>query len=266
MREIQQLAAFNNRLFSFAFSMTAFMILWFVGALVFWQAAKSTGGQEWTYFESLYFAFIAQLTIGYGDFSPQTNSAKPAFVFWALIALPTLTVLIGAIGDVVSSFVNWYTVWLGNHTRDLWRWVRVFRKKNDTPKDKLREAKQMTKESESTLSDLQMSIAEETYKPLVMLKAAQTILGHLDEEKPRTYSYQEWALLLKLLGEDETDEIGHRRVGQQVPDGVEVMTPVMTRTGTGDSQICWSWIGQESPLMSLQEGWVGRISVPEVVY
>ena len=91
------------------------MILWFVGAVAFWKSeTNSVDGQPWSYFESLYFTFVAQLTIGYGDFEPQTNASKPAFVFWSLIALPTLTVLIGAIGDVVSGFVNWYTEWIGN--------------------------------------------------------------------------------------------------------------------------------------------------------
>jgi potassium channel subfamily K len=71
MREIQQAAARNNRLFALAFATIAFMILWFIGAVVFWKAeTESVGGQPWSYFESLYFTFVAQLTIGYGDFEP----------------------------------------------------------------------------------------------------------------------------------------------------------------------------------------------------
>ena len=71
MREILQQAAMNNRLFSLAFAAIAFMILWFIGAVVFWRAeSESVGGQNWTYFDALYFTFVAQLTIGYGDFEP----------------------------------------------------------------------------------------------------------------------------------------------------------------------------------------------------
>ena len=71
MREIQLQAAHNNRMFALAFAAIAFMILWFIGAVVFWQAeTKSVGGEPWSYFESLYFTFVAQLTIGYGDFEP----------------------------------------------------------------------------------------------------------------------------------------------------------------------------------------------------
>jgi potassium channel subfamily K len=71
MREIQLQAANNNRLFALAFATVAFMFLWFIGAVAFWQAeSTSVGGEPWTYFESLYFTFVAQLTIGYGDFEP----------------------------------------------------------------------------------------------------------------------------------------------------------------------------------------------------
>lgn len=71
MREIQAEAATSNRLFALVFATVAFMILWFIGAVVFWQAeSRSVGGESWSYFEALYFTFVAQLTVGYGDFSP----------------------------------------------------------------------------------------------------------------------------------------------------------------------------------------------------
>ncbi len=71
MREIQREASVQNRLVSLAFSLSAFMILWFIGAVIFWKAESlSVGGQNWTYFDALYFTFVAQLTIGYGDFEP----------------------------------------------------------------------------------------------------------------------------------------------------------------------------------------------------
>ncbi|KAK5162867.1 uncharacterized protein LTR77_011124 [Saxophila tyrrhenica] len=283
MREIQAEAAQNNRLFSLIFSSIAFMILWFIGAVVFWQAeSKSVGGEDWTYFSSLYFTFVAQLTIGYGELAPQTNSAKPAFVFWALIALPTLTVLVGAIGDTVSAFVNWYTTWIGNHTVNFWRIFRApFTSSNPKSAIKsaardMREDREKSKAAEnggaeadngfrqiahleqqstvphgfdlSGLTEMEAAVAEETYKPFIILKASQKILEHLDASPPRKYSFQEWTWLLKLLGEDETDERGHRRVGQELPEGAEVVSPVRTH----GSQM-WSWLGQESPLMSLEE-------------
>lgn len=184
--------------------------------------------------------------------------------------------MIGAIGDVVSDFVNWYTVWLGNNAQDSYQTIKGLLSKGN----KVENVKQAVKanrekrsnsseeaagfhdiadvEKRSTvpvdfnidrLSEMQAAIAEEKYKPVMILKAAQQILKHLDEKPPKRYSFQEWSWLLKLLGEDEAEEQGHRRVGQPVPDGVEVISPVRDHK----DQV-WSWLGQESPLMSLEEG------------
>ena len=213
----------------------------------------------------------------------QTNSSKPAFVLWALIALPTLTVLIGAIGDSVSAFVNWYTTWIGNHTVSIWRLCKALFAKEDRAAKVKKAAKKVAKDHEQEganengeagadngfrdlaviedartvplefrvddLTALQAAVAEQTYKPFMILKAAEHILGHLDADPPRKYSFQEWTWLLKLLGEDEADEEGHRRVGMPLPDGHQVVTPVRT-----EKHHVWSWLGQESPLMSLEEG------------
>lgn len=64
MRDIQKEAARNNRYFSLTFSLIAFMILWFIGAVVFWQAeTNSVGGQNWSYFEALYFVSVLRSDI-----------------------------------------------------------------------------------------------------------------------------------------------------------------------------------------------------------
>lgn len=99
------------------------------------------------------------------------------------------------------------------------------------------------------LTALQAAVAEQTYKPFMILKAAQHVLRHLDADPPRRYTFQEWSWLLKLLGEDEADEKGHRRVGQPLEEGKQVVSPVRT-----EENHVWSWLGQESPLMSLEEG------------
>ncbi len=52
MREVQQKAANDNRILALGISVGAFVVLWFIGAVAFWQAEKGAG--NWTYFESLY--------------------------------------------------------------------------------------------------------------------------------------------------------------------------------------------------------------------
>jgi potassium channel subfamily K len=84
-----------------------------IGAVVFWKSEKN---QSWSYFESIYFSYTTLLTIGYGDFQPESNSGKPFFVFWSLLAVPTLTILISNMGDTVIQLIKDLTIWLGEVT------------------------------------------------------------------------------------------------------------------------------------------------------
>lgn len=113
MREIQNDASTRQKWTALLISVTAWFFLWFVGAVVFWKAEHA---QEWSYFESLYFAYTSLLTIGYGDFSPSSNAGKAIFVFWSLLAVPTLTILISNMGDTVIKAVRDLTLYLGEFT------------------------------------------------------------------------------------------------------------------------------------------------------
>ena len=171
----------------------------------------------------------------------------------------------------MSAFVNWYTLWLGKHAQNIWHITQILTTRQ-TNKDLKEAAKEATKDEDQaagfheisnierrhtvplnfpmhSMSELQAEVAEEKYRPFIMLKAATKILEHLDEDPPRKYNFQEWAWLLKLLGEDEGDPEGHRRVGQLLPDGAEVVEPVRT-----EKHHMWSWLGQESPLMNIDDG------------
>ncbi|KAF8417491.1 hypothetical protein EV426DRAFT_705359 [Tirmania nivea] len=80
-----------------AYAFTAFLLLCFGGAAVFWYFESE---QRWSYGDSLYFTNIALLTIGYGDFYPTSEGGKPVFVLWSLLAVPTVTTLISSLQDV----------------------------------------------------------------------------------------------------------------------------------------------------------------------
>ncbi|KAI9793589.1 MAG: Potassium channel [Piccolia ochrophora] len=113
MREIQQEAARQRKWTSLGISAGAWFVLWFIGAVVFWKAERN---QSWTYFQSLYYSYVSLLTIGYGDFQPMSNSGKPFFVFWSLLAVPTMTVLISNMGDTIVKGVKDLTLQLGEWT------------------------------------------------------------------------------------------------------------------------------------------------------
>lgn len=113
MRDVQKDAHKHSQRYSLASSTFAACILWFVGALVFKYTEYKQG---WSYFDSLYFAYTSLTTIGYGDLSPVSNSGKPFFVFWSILAIPTLTILISDMGDTVIKGIADATNYIGTLT------------------------------------------------------------------------------------------------------------------------------------------------------
>jgi len=113
MRNIQEAASTKRKWMSLLISVLAWLFLWLIGAVVFWKAEKN---QDWSYFVSMYFSYVSLLTIGYGDFAPQSNSGRAFFVFWSLLAIPTLTVLISNMGNTVVKMIRDLTLWFGEIT------------------------------------------------------------------------------------------------------------------------------------------------------
>ena len=111
MRAIQEHAETRRRWTSLSVSLIAWLVLWLVGAAVFYVAERDLQGM--TYFQAMYFSYTSLLTIGYGDYTLLSNSGKAAFVFWSLLAVPTLTILISNMGDTVIKGIRDATIWLG---------------------------------------------------------------------------------------------------------------------------------------------------------
>ncbi|KAJ4987029.1 Outward-rectifier potassium channel TOK1 [Stagonosporopsis vannaccii] len=123
MRRIQADSKKFKKWMALFWSVTTFLILWCVGAVVFWQTEQDTQGM--TYFQALYFCYISLLTIGYGDFSPKSNPGRCFFVIWSLISVPTMTILVSDLGDtVVAKFKKWSDI-VADFTvlpkRDIWQ-------------------------------------------------------------------------------------------------------------------------------------------------
>lgn len=113
MRKIQKKASQKQKWTALLISSWAWFFLWLIGAFAFYKFEIKQG---WTYFQSLYFAYTSLLAIGYGDFSPASNPGKPFFVFWSLLAVPTLTILISNMGDTVIAGIRDLTLYLGEYT------------------------------------------------------------------------------------------------------------------------------------------------------
>ncbi|KAK4147431.1 outward-rectifier potassium channel TOK1 [Dichotomopilus funicola] len=99
MREIQEVSAHRRRWVAMGVSTSTWLVLWLVGAKVFQLCEQRY--QQWSYFDGFYFSFVSLTTIGYGDVTPISNAGKSFWVFWALLALPTMTVLISNAGDTI---------------------------------------------------------------------------------------------------------------------------------------------------------------------
>ncbi|KAJ5512825.1 hypothetical protein N7463_002377 [Penicillium fimorum] len=113
MRQVRELANIQHKWLSLLVSFLLWMTIWLIGGVVFW---RSESNAKWSYFEALYFAYTSLLTIGYGDLYPISSLGKSFFVFWSLLAVPTITILISNLGDTAIRFIRDVTLFIGELT------------------------------------------------------------------------------------------------------------------------------------------------------
>jgi len=274
MRRIKDLAERKRRYTALAMSSIAAFILWFIGAVVFMESEKPQG---WSYFVSLYFAYTSLLTIGYGDYTPESNSGKAFFVFWSLLAVPTLTILISNMGDTVIKGFRDMTIWIGSLTvlpgeqgvggtlkiglqrlkvgklynaneegtegfneKGAAERELIDRLAEHTQQDELEEAEEAGEHGDDLKRDIH-------FYHYVLTKELRKLMRDTEASPPKEYTYQEWNYYLRLIGQDENDpsnhrkpKVHHRRKKHSQPD-----------LGTADEgeHATWSWLGVRSPLM-----------------
>ncbi|OJJ44263.1 hypothetical protein ASPZODRAFT_71853 [Penicilliopsis zonata CBS 506.65] len=114
MRQVRQLVTLERKWIALLLSLVTWMTMWLIGAAAFWRSEHEL--QHWTYFQAMYFAYTSLFTIGFGDFYPISNWGKPFFIFWSLLAVPTVTILLSNIGDTLIRSVRDVTIYLGELT------------------------------------------------------------------------------------------------------------------------------------------------------
>jgi potassium channel subfamily K len=117
MRRIQSRAQLKHRWTLLAISAFALMTFWLVDAAIFYgteNTANSFQTSPWSYFDAIYFMFISLVTIGYGDFTVRSEIGRPLFVFWGLLAIPTMTILIASMGATVLILIKGIIVRIDN--------------------------------------------------------------------------------------------------------------------------------------------------------
>lgn len=118
MRHIQKRAKVRQLNFNLFVTVMVFCVFWLVGALVFYLV------EDWRYFDGVYYCFLCLLTIGYGDFAPETAFGRVFFICWAILAVPMMTILLSNMGDKLYD-------WLGAFTT-LFHWLLFWRSSDDT--------------------------------------------------------------------------------------------------------------------------------------
>ena len=235
MRLIQHEALVRRRWVATLVSTLPWLLLWFLGAFFFVRFEAPY--QHWSYFEGIYFTFVSLTTLGYGDLTPVSNGGRSFFVFWALLALPTMTVLISNATDTVVRVIRDATLELGKITilpgehgfeTDVQfalhkltcglLFARKFSVKELTsmgapPAEENGEGESITREesgeSQAPKARFPRPVNSAEYHYL-LISAISTISREMKTEPKKRYPFHEWAYYLYLVGEDERSPETHR--------------------------------------------------------
>jgi len=249
MRNIQQDTATFKRWYALSMSITAFGLLWCVGAVVFWRCEQEV--QDMTYFQALYLCYVSLLTIGYGDLAPQSNPGRPFFVVWSIVAVPTMTILVSDLGETVINKFKQGTFRLADFTvlpkEGVWRefverhpwlldWLQQRKVKREA-KRRLEEGFQTGPEPEGliptpTIDELAKEEPSNAELARRLPKAIRRIAEDMKSDPKKRYDYEEWVEITRLIrfsanGDDDRDT-------EEEEEGL----------------IEWDWIGEDSPMMS----------------
>lgn len=247
MRRIQHQALVRRRWVATLVSTLPWLVLWLVGALVFVRFEAPY--QQWSYFDGVYFTFVSLTTLGYGDVTPVSNGGRSFFVFWALLALPTMTVLISNASETVVRVIRDATLHLGNITilpgehgfeTDVQYGLHklscglLFRRKFSV--DALTSVEPGDEEELGEEGD--GSCVQDTQFPdpscpaeyhYFLITAISTISTEMRATPDKRYSFREWAYYLHLVGEDERSPETHRMA--------RLRRPLSHPHGNGNGQV-----------------------------
>lgn len=258
MRAIQTETVRYRRWMNLAISVLIFGIMWTVGAVIFWALEH-----DLTYFEALYFCFTSLLTVGYGDITPTTNAARPVFVVWSLLAVPTMTSLISKMSDtlvdgyqrVTNGVADWTVLpQSGQYSAAISQCAgtmkRIFRSALSGPSEsdfeRGRQGEQTQSPSHRHSSSLSLESLARSPRPTThrlgqqLVLAIQKTIKDAVSGKRKRYSYEEWVSFIRLI------QFTHVKGDADGEDGDESIRLDEDEYGL----LHWDWIGQHSPMLT----------------
>ncbi|KAG5653097.1 hypothetical protein H0H81_002322 [Sphagnurus paluster] len=208
MRRIQRTAETIQQYSALCTSFFVFLVVWVGGALAFWFTEMKT--QSWTYFEALYFTYTTLLTIGFGDFYPDSNSGKPFFVVWSLIAVPAVTILISNMGDTLVRGLKYATLWLGERTilPEIRRQSEVKKRENEAESGSVRGLGGDKERLGEAVQDEEKELGKENSIATKIAQEIKSLAKDVGKEPPKIYGWDDWVRWLDLLGIKDESESG----------------------------------------------------------
>ncbi|KAF2639542.1 voltage-gated potassium channel, partial [Massarina eburnea CBS 473.64] len=245
MREIQHRSRKFRKWMALVVSVTAFGILWCMGAIVFWQTEKTT--QNMTYFQALYFCYVSLLTIGYGDLAPKSNAGRTFFVIWSLIAVPTMTVLVSDMGDTVVAKFKKLSDTFADFTvlpkHGIWRdflekypWLLTWLlgiQARSAMKKRLKQGFDTADPDSPTVTQDPADVPTRISLSRRLALGIKRVAADLHFTKPKRYEYEEWVEFTRLIRYTHNSSAGDV-LNKEDEEGL----------------VEWDWIGTDSPMMS----------------
>ncbi|KAJ3850926.1 hypothetical protein EV368DRAFT_44245 [Lentinula lateritia] len=257
MRQVLRRAEISRKYSSLGISFLVFLVVWFLGAMVFFFSEADS--QNWKYGTSLYFTYTTLLTIGYGDLYPESNSGKPFFVLWTLIAVPSVTILISNMGDTVVAWIQKGTMWLGQRTILPERSLRSDKdtRINSTDSRRTRENKEIRGDIEKLGDAVETVEAERGQGGGIAARLAREIKlvsQDLGKQPPKEYEWEDWKRWMRLLSVSNEDDGRNGRSGLSGLKSLKSPTRSMGTRSPSHSDASrsngWIWLGDDGPLFS----------------
>jgi potassium channel subfamily K len=229
---------------------------------------------------------------GYGDVQPYSNAGKSFFVLWSLLAIPALTVLISDLGGTIVLLAADLTALIGSLTvaptdKEFWRRVKrnwdILFGQNKHPnkpkvnteqlavlhkKDKLDDSRlgrwpdllyaRLTQSERDVIDNYGRNCEDSPHERdaffyhFLIVKEIRTVLRDSQTDRKKTYTYDEWAYFLKLLGIDEENGDMHTKTYNQPKRDSEPGVQVGRVFDHQGKPVEWSWLSLRSPLLSLK--------------